>query len=549
MISAILYGRNDNHGYNLHKRAAISLNCIAHVLDDANDEIIFVDYNTPDDMPTFVEAIQDTLTDKARSLVRVLRVRSRIHERFRGKTHLNALEPISRNVALRRSNPANRWMLSTNTDMIFIPARERGSLSRIAGELEDGFYHTPRFELPECLWESFNRLDAGKIIDSVRDWGLRFHLNDVVYMNDTVLYDGPGDFQLALRDDAIAIHGFDEEMIVGWHVDSNFARRMKFHRGEVKPIFPTILGYHCDHTRQATLMHRRNRIENDLGRFFDRVDRPDLPAQKDSWGLGGENVEEISLQAASASQVYVTALEKALPSAAKSYSESYYTTDRWDDLDYDPEHVLPFLCDLFSPVPRHWNVSYAGCRGRTFALFCKAYEAMGFTGRVIVPETFTWLDGAAVQASAVDRKPMDEWLKRADQFIFEFGLSSADGRREGTGGATEDAYNVRLLADHRRLMATRMAFEAMLPSERARMKIQEGRPQPRRVFAVNVVHNAYELLVGRNLNFTHTPFSSRVRHGYVLSRTAEDAHRRSRIRRMAKWLHNLNNTLLSPLAD
>ena len=323
MISTILYGRNDSYGYNLHKRAAISLNCIAHVLDDPDDEIIFVDYNTPDDMPTFAEAIQDTLTDKAKSIIRVLRVRSRVHERFRNRTHLNALEPISRNVALRRSNPANRWILSTNTDMIFIPGRGYGSLSRIAAELDDGFYHTPRFELPECLWESFNRLDAGKIVDNVRDWGVRFHLNDVVYMNDTVIYDGPGDFQLALREDAFAIDGFDEEMIVGWHVDLNFARRMKLRRGDVKSVFPTIQGYHCDHTRQATLMHRRNRIENDLGRFFYRVDRPDLPEQRDGWGLGNENVEEISLRAASASQVYVAALEKILPVGAKSYSELY----------------------------------------------------------------------------------------------------------------------------------------------------------------------------------------------------------------------------------
>ena len=34
MISVILYGRNDAHGYNLHKRAAISLNCVAQVLKD-----------------------------------------------------------------------------------------------------------------------------------------------------------------------------------------------------------------------------------------------------------------------------------------------------------------------------------------------------------------------------------------------------------------------------------------------------------------------------------------------------------------------------------
>ena len=57
MISAILYGRNDNYGYNLHKRAALSFNCIAEVLDET-DEIIFVDYNTPDDFPTFPEAIK-----------------------------------------------------------------------------------------------------------------------------------------------------------------------------------------------------------------------------------------------------------------------------------------------------------------------------------------------------------------------------------------------------------------------------------------------------------------------------------------------------------
>jgi hypothetical protein len=75
MIFAILYGRNDAHGYNLHKRAAISLNCIAEMLSAPDDEILFVDYNTPNDLPTFIEAIYDTLTPKANSLLRVFRVR------------------------------------------------------------------------------------------------------------------------------------------------------------------------------------------------------------------------------------------------------------------------------------------------------------------------------------------------------------------------------------------------------------------------------------------------------------------------------------------
>src|SRR5579875_900282 len=170
MISVLLYGRNDSYGYNLHKRAALSFNCIAEVLSDPADEIVFVDYNTPDDFPTFPEAIQDTLTPRARQLLRILRVRPRHHQRFAGQTHLSALEPIARNVGLRRSNPGNRWILSTNTDMIFVPRRGR-SLSDVAAGLADGYYHLPRFELPETLWESLNRLDAPGAIRQVGDWG------------------------------------------------------------------------------------------------------------------------------------------------------------------------------------------------------------------------------------------------------------------------------------------------------------------------------------------------------------------------------------------
>jgi hypothetical protein len=71
VISVLLYGRNDTHGYNLHRRAALSLNCIAEVLTYPHDEIIFVDYNTPDELPTFIEAIADTLTEKCVELLRV----------------------------------------------------------------------------------------------------------------------------------------------------------------------------------------------------------------------------------------------------------------------------------------------------------------------------------------------------------------------------------------------------------------------------------------------------------------------------------------------
>ena len=67
MISVILYGRNDSYGYNLQKRGAISLNCLAAVLSDPDDEILFVDCNTPNELPTFIEAIYDTLTPQTKA--------------------------------------------------------------------------------------------------------------------------------------------------------------------------------------------------------------------------------------------------------------------------------------------------------------------------------------------------------------------------------------------------------------------------------------------------------------------------------------------------
>ena len=112
MLSVIVYGRNDSHGYNLHKRAAISLNAIAEVLTAPDDEILFVDYNTPDDFPTFVEAIHDTLTSRAKDVLRVLRVRPAHHQRYLGRTQSadhRAGRPQHRAAPLESRKTAGCW--------------------------------------------------------------------------------------------------------------------------------------------------------------------------------------------------------------------------------------------------------------------------------------------------------------------------------------------------------------------------------------------------------------------------------------------------------
>src|SRR5262249_32870713 len=152
----------------------------------------------------------DTLTDRCLGLVRVLRVPASIHEeRFARRTHLSVMEPVARNAAVRRANPSNRWLLSTNTDMIFLPYPDQ-TLSEICLDLADGFYGLPRFELPEWLWERLPRSDPRRALAEIRRLGPRLRLDEATISHEWIRFDAPGDFQLILREDLEAIDGCDE---------------------------------------------------------------------------------------------------------------------------------------------------------------------------------------------------------------------------------------------------------------------------------------------------------------------------------------------------
>ncbi len=364
MFSVIIYGRNDNHGYNLHKRAAISFNAIAEVMSDPDDEILFVDYNTPDDHPTFPEAIHDTLTDKAKKVLRVLRVRPEQHVHLKSRTHLVALESQSRNVALRRSNPRNRWILYTNTDMLLVSRTEGESLSTILGSVPDGFYQIPRFEIPEMLWEAaFDRRDPAGNLAKLREWSVRYHLNQVVHNFMPMKYDALGDFQAALREDMFAVHGFDEEMILGWHCDSNLAARLALYRGKVDTLIDKVFGYHCDHTRVAAANNKGRATKmNDQERYIWNVSTPYLPAQADNWG--------------------------------------------WPDVEIEERTI---------------SVMIVGTRADFVTRFAKAWQGMGFTGAILVPRE---CEGLPADLPGVKTGSFEELQRAADMFIFEFGVSS-----------------------------------------------------------------------------------------------------------------------------
>ncbi len=498
MISLVLYGRNDSYGYNLHKRAAISLNCMAEILSDPDDEIIFVDYNTPDDFPTFPEAIQDTLTAKARSVLRILRVRPSQHERFRDKTHLGCLEPIARNVGIRRANPANRWILSTNTDMVFFP-RNGKSLSEIVSTLPDAYYHLPRFEVPESLWESANRLDPRGTISSFGAWGRELHLNEIVSTSHAdVRYDGPGDFQLMLRSDIWDIHGFHENMLVGWHVDSNIARRLSLIPRPLGDVVDELYGYHCDHTRQVTPAHKARGIQNDQKVYYENVTSADVPEQSGTWGLARDNVEEIRVDFSASA--YLVALKSAIDAPLDHPTTTGYSSTSFDHLDYATEHVVPFLADSLSSYPRDTVLGWSGAKKSLLQRFARAWKSLGFSEPIMVFADTNWL-GPDLPDNCVWVQ-WQEATERATVFVFDWGKPD-DGPPLAGWVFQNDPIIQHVTRDFRRAIRSE------------RYRIEQNPSAARRFIGVNAIGNSIEGVFNNNVGAALTPLATHIRQGFL----------------------------------
>lgn len=475
MISVVIYGRNDDYGYNLHKRAAISLNCIASTLTE-EDEILFVDYNTPDEFPTFPEAIRDTLTERARTLIKVLRVRERTHrEHFAHATHLAAVEPVARNVGVRRSNPTNRWVLSTNTDIILLTHSGR-PLTEEVGALPDGFYCAPRVEVPEAVWETFDRTDPEATMRDLRVLRRSLHLDEIVHGTPTARYDAPGDFQLALREDLFAIGGFHEGMLKGWHVDSNLSARLLVHRGSVEDAGRFVIGYHCDHLRKLTPMHAAGAVENDLGVFVDAVTDATVPGNGADWGLADVDIEEFRLDPSPNSSRSLAALAALLEPALGEPYEGSISPKIPDSVPAPARHVVPFVASVIDPLPRSTVATWIGPRDELHGLLATHWTESGF------------------------RHPIAGWSDRSD-----------------SAQAADDPL-VFLHFGSPALVTGRPASRVMVEFNELVMAELERRAsglRPSRVIVLNGIYNRFEPLVRAHFRSGRSPFSTRVSVGVL----------------------------------
>lgn len=370
MISVIVYGRNDSHGFNMQKRVSLSLNCMAEVLTHVDDEIIFVDWNSEAALPTLPEAIWDTLTPKCRRILKVVQVPSAVHQRVAPPDLTRPMiEPLARNIAIRRSNEKNLWILSTNTDMVFMPKGQ--SISDLVSGLEPNYYQSYRFEIPEYLWSAADRLAPGHFISEVGQWLDNYKAVHRIILNvaETEVADAPGDFQLAPRRAWFDVRGFPESMMYGWHVDGAVIGSLVKQLGSPNFISESQLTIaHCNHLRTLTHYHTP-------GMTMNTIDVP--PSSPPDWGMPNHefhifNVDESpALKVDKISQPYPLIGGHSEPASPVTFEE---LSNR---LDYDIELATAFLFDRISILFPGDAVGYFGVSDRMFSRLKDVCESRG----------------------------------------------------------------------------------------------------------------------------------------------------------------------------
>ena len=522
-----MFGRNDAHGYNIHKRAAISFNCIAEVLTHPDDEIIFVDCNTPYNICTFPEAIKDTLTPETKKLLRILRVWPHLYEKYKNSSTLKVLDPLSRNIAIRRSNPSNRWILLTIPDNVFICRDSKKTLSDITAELSDGFYMLPRFDVPEELWESsLDRTNPQSIIEKFYEWGKRLHLNEAVLSRPDHLFEA-GDFQLMLRKQAFEIHGLNEEMVNVGNTDHNLSKRLLLLNKKINSLTDEVFAYHCDHTRHGTLLQNPNAIINDLKRFVLDVHSPFLPQQSENWGIPDETIDEISLD--NNCNSFSDIVKDLLPETFEPMTLDFNFEESYNHGQiYDNYHVFPFLANHLVNIPSSVNIGYFGGNIDLLILITKFLKKNNHTGRILVDrKLFTYHNNSVEQCKPFNNicklSNREELLEDSDLFIFDCAMmhlpqfTNSQGIPFPKPSPATAYFNKELL-------------NSLIASVSVAIKLQRTSSiMPRKFVSVGIQNTWLEGITREFIDYSNTAYCTHVMSGYIKKNKSVDFFKRIKI--------------------
>ena len=398
--------------------------------------------------------------------------------------------------------------------MVFVTRRKGESLSSILSSIPNGFYELPRFEVPEGLWEQLDRNEPQEMIERIDTWGDKLHLNHIVTLNEKVLFDGPGDFQLMLRSDLFKIQGFDESMTKRWHIDSNIAKRLWLLRKETLPLVNQVASYHLGHTRHVTQHHGHIRDENCTVKYFEEVSSPYLPQQASRWGAPEYKFEEMNLLKSNRTFLYDW-ISPILESETFVQREVEYTLRSGNtNLYYDPHHALPYVADNLVTMKEDLTIGYLACSPNMLELVGKLLKVRG-SGQILIPEsleTIIGLKGSTYPISVCSDK---ELVGHSDLYFLDFGLHSFSSVNpcEGMTFPNLSLAEIEVVLDFITLQL------ALIEGERSQIK--EGR-LPRKFIAIGGFHTCFEPYLKKLIGLASAPYGNVCASGYLAQPVEEE---------------------------
>lgn len=235
--AALLYVRNDN--YKEDERVVV---CISSML-DTFDEVILLDWNSPEDKGPLLYQIQDKLPKTGRLKHYIIPPSAAHVLTYEDPNAQACTHVISCNLMLRRCDAD--WIACTTIDII---APKKESLHNFIKEAnKNTFYTVSRrdFEIDNLEEYGFNKWKEYRdYLDSTSQ--PRFFPAKVTPNDEYSLINCCGDFQFAHKDVWHKIKGYEEKMIYACFQDTNIQKKAVLNGFKLEPIFSLPL-YHMSH--------------------------------------------------------------------------------------------------------------------------------------------------------------------------------------------------------------------------------------------------------------------------------------------------------------
>src|SRR4029077_17500534 len=126
-------------------------------------------------------------------------------------------------------------------------------------------------------------------------------------------------------------------------------------------------------------------------------------------------------------QIFIGALQNTIGQPLELPIYTQYSTETYNQIDYDPCHVMPFLADLFSSSSNTTSVVWYGLKYETLRLFSSVWRDLGFKENITIDSDHPFFELTDLERINMRFLPSKEALSCASVFVFDFGAPLAKG--------------------------------------------------------------------------------------------------------------------------